>query len=71
MQEKWELYNSCPKSISLWFEDGLDKNLSVVCAAVGIDKPIHNPQTVKVVDTNLRNVIENYDEVAEYDRDFN
>jgi hypothetical protein len=67
---KWSLYDSYPKSVPLWFEDGLDVNLSIVCDKTGIKRPNHTPKTIKVVSPDLSQVIENYKDFKEHDFDY-
>jgi len=69
-KQKWALYDSYPNVIPVWYEDGLDYNMTTICDAIGIEKPKYKVKTIKVVNTDLSQVVTNYDEVREYDKHF-
>lgn len=64
---EWSKYDSFENRLELFYEDGIDHNLALACEFIGVDCPEYSPSTIKVVDPDLSNVIENYEELRKYD----
>ena len=64
---EWSKYDCFAKRLELFYEDGIEHNLALACEFIGVDCPEYSPSTIKVVDPDLSNVIENYEELREYD----
>lgn len=64
---EWAKYDCFEDRLDLFYEDGVEYNLALACEFIGVGCPDYSPATIKVVDSDLSNVIENYEELREYD----